>query len=365
MKRLRYLLLLPALVLPLAGCPGMLTTELDPLRWERLPTLPDALGFGGPFAGTTDGVLVVAGGANFPVSLFEGGEKVWRDKVFVLARGSAGWAEAGTLARPLAYGGSVSHRDGLILLGGCDARQCYADVVRLNWRDDKLVARALPKLPKPCAYTCCALVDNVVYVAGGQATNPPTATMKNFWALDLTRRSPRWEVLDPWPGPSRHKGVAASFRGAFYLFGGNELLPGAGGKVAERYLTDAYRYRPGTGWEKLPDLPRPVTAAPTPARQHERRYVMVLGGSDGSYSGPPRDHPGFSRQIQGLDAQTGSWVDMGTLPAPRVTTATVLWNGLIVVPSGEVRPGVRSPEVHAARPWKEKRLKTGNPLKPE
>lgn len=347
MKRLWWLPIV-VLALALAGC-GF-KTELDPLKWEKLPALPGPLGFGGPFAGVANDVLIVAGGANFPVSLFKGGNKVWYDDVYMLARGSSAWQRIGKLARPLAYGSSVTTRSGLILLGGCDAQKCYADVVLLTWDGKKLQAMPLPKLPKPCSFSCAALVGNTIYVAGGQDSMAPKAAMKNFWALDLTKALPRWQALEPWPGPARIKAVAGSLKGQFYLFSGTELVPGAGGEPTARFLTDAYRYTPGRGWEKLPDLPKPVAAAPKPAQQHARRYLMVFGGADGRYQGPKEQHPGFSRGILGFDTWKNTWVDMGTMPISRVTTNTALWQGMIIVLSGEVRPGIRSPEVHAARP---------------
>ncbi|MCB1133825.1 MAG: galactose oxidase, partial [Verrucomicrobiae bacterium] len=48
------------------------------LSWKELPPLPDAHGFAGAFAGSVEGSLVVAGGANFPDKApWEGGTKVW------------------------------------------------------------------------------------------------------------------------------------------------------------------------------------------------------------------------------------------------------------------------------------------------
>ncbi|NQT52162.1 galactose oxidase, partial [bacterium] len=351
MKRILFALSVAAVALAV-GCSG-LETDLDPLRWEKLPPLPDALGFGGPYAGVANGALVVAGGANFPVSLFRGGKKVWYDKTFVLPRGSSAWLTVGKLERPLAYGSSATTAKGLMLLGGCDSEKCYDDVTLLSWENYKVVTRKLRKLPKPCAFSCAALVGNTVYVAGGQDSMNPKAAMKNFWALDLTRALPRWEELEPWPGPARIKAVAGSLQGAFYLFSGTELVPGTGGEAKPRYLTDAYRYRPGKGWEKLADLPTAVAAAPQVARQHERRYLMVFGGSDGRYTGPPEKHPGFSHEILGYDVRLNQWVKMGIMPVGPVTTTTALWDGKIVIPSGEVRPGIRTPNVHVARLWRQ------------
>ena len=59
--------------------------------------------------------------------------------------------------------------------------------------------------------------------------------------------------------------VAGACDGSFYLFSGAELHAGADGKPVRRYLTDAYVFKPGMGWEKLPDMPRPAVAAPSPA----------------------------------------------------------------------------------------------------
>ncbi|MFO0044239.1 MAG: galactose oxidase, partial [Armatimonadota bacterium] len=51
--------------------------------WKQLPPLPDPEGFAAPFAGMSHNQLLVAGGANFPDKRpWEGGTKVWYDKVF-------------------------------------------------------------------------------------------------------------------------------------------------------------------------------------------------------------------------------------------------------------------------------------------
>ena len=337
------------LAIALAGCRG----GLDPLEWQRLPTLPDALGFGGPFAGVSNEALIVAGGANFPESLFRGGKKVWDDKVFLLSHPSSNWRIVGKLDRPLAYGGAVSVRTGVILLGGCDAEKCTDDVVLLSWTGGTLKKRALAKLPKPCAFTSAVLIGRTIYVAGGQETVDATAAMKNFWALDLSQRPLKWKKLEPWPGPARVKAVTGTLQDSLYLFSGTELAAGSDGKPKARFLSDAYRYTPGRGWAKLPDLPRPAAAAPSPAPQYDRRFLLVLGGADGTNADKvfvlKDKHPGFRHDVLGFDTVTNTWVEMGEMPISRVTTMVAHWQGMIIVPTGEVRPGVRSPEVWAAR----------------
>ena len=91
------------------------TTTNSPLAWSQLPALPDHEGFAAPFAGVSGGALIVAGGANFPGKKpWEGGTKVWYDKVFVLERNTNQWRVAGRLPRPLGYGVSVTTSNGVI-----------------------------------------------------------------------------------------------------------------------------------------------------------------------------------------------------------------------------------------------------------
>jgi N-acetylneuraminate epimerase len=107
-------------------------------KWERLPSLPDKEGFAGPFAGTSRGVLLVAGGANFPEKKpREGGKKVWSDTVFALSRPGGEWRVAGKLPRPLGYGVSVTHRDGVVCVGGSDSERHHADAFRLEWDGER------------------------------------------------------------------------------------------------------------------------------------------------------------------------------------------------------------------------------------
>jgi N-acetylneuraminate epimerase len=148
------------------------------------------------------------------------------------------------------------------------------------------------------------------------------------------------------PGGGRMLAVAASMDGKFWLAGGADLVVGEGGKVQRRYLKDAYRYDPGRGWKRLGDLPHPVVAAPSPAPVDGSGFFL-LGGDDGSKVGfsPPERHPGFAREILRLDRKTETWAEDGALTCPRATAPLVRWNDAWVMPSGEVRPGVRSPEV--------------------
>jgi N-acetylneuraminic acid mutarotase len=318
--------------------------------WSQLPDLPDAFGLGGPFAGVSGGHFLVAGGTNFPdAPLWKGGKKIWHDAVYLLPSVSSHWRKAGTLPRRIAYGVSVSTDRGLVCIGGTDAHRHYADVCLLKVSREMLSARSLPPLSTPMAYGCGALLDGVLYVAGGMEAPDSTAAMRRFWALDLHASPLQWRELDPWPGPARMLAVAAVQNGAFFLISGVALVADHVGRSIRSYLRDAYRFSPAAGWSPIADVPKPVVAAPSPAAPFARSKILVLGADDGSTAGfqPLQAHPGFSKEMFIYDTQANSWTHTNGAPISCAAVPMVEWNQRFVIPSGELRPGVRSPQVWA------------------
>lgn len=318
--------------------------------WGRLPDLPERQGLAGAYTGVSGGALLVGGGANFPGRKpWEGGTKVWYDRVFVLERPGGAWRDVGRLPRPLGYGVSVTYRGSVICAGGSDAERHYRDAFRLEWSGGRLRTTPLPPLPRPVANACGALAGSTLYVLGGQETPASEQALNSVFGIDLAKPRAEWRSVTDLPGPARILATAAAVKGALYVVGGAELVT-VNGKTGRRYLRDAYRYRPASGWERLPDLSHPAVAAPTPAPVLGDGFV-VLGGDDGSQVGTaPERHPGFRREMLFFQPGLEEWSEVGSLPAPRVATGCVLWNGRWVIAGGEVRPGIRSPEVWAWDP---------------
>ena len=326
------------------------------LSWRELPALPDRLGFAGSYAGVSGGALIVAGGANFPAQPpWAGGTKVWHDAVFILEQTAGAWLRAGQLPEAAGYGLSVTTPEGVLLIGGSDARRHFSTTRLLRWDGGQPSFESLPSLPVPLAMMAGALVDRTVYIAGGLDRPDATTAQRLFLALDLNRVGDGWQQLGPWPGPERFLAVGGAQEGSFFLFGGVRLRAGPDAAPQREWLRDAWRYRPGDGWNRLADMPEPLAASPGPAPALGPSHLLLLGGDDGSLvATPPETHPGFPRRSWVYHPITDSWAESGELPFSLVTTPVVRWNSRIVVPGGETRPGVRSVSVWAADPVRAK-----------
>lgn len=330
------------------------------LNWERLPDLPDRIGLAGSYVGVSGGALLVAGGANFPDKRpWDGGEKVWHDRIVALAADATTWRDAGRLPEPAGYGVSLTLDDGLLLIGGGNAKRNFPEVRLLRWDGRALAIQAWPPLPRPLALAAGAIVGRTVYVAGGIDQPDARRAQRVFYALDLDAMAAGWRALEPCPGAERILATAAAHDGAFYLFGGARLVTDAAGASAREQLRDAWRYTPAAGWKRLADLPHSVVAAPSPAPEVGGK-LLILGGDDGTQVDlPPAAHRGFSRDVLAYDPAADRWSRFGEMPFSFVTTPVTHWRSRIVLAGGEIHPGIRSPAV-----WRTTAKQTPRPPAP-
>jgi len=323
------------------------------LTWTDLPPIPDAVGVAAPFAGVSGGALLVAGGANFPHGApWDGGVKVWHDRVFVLDQPDGDWGEPGRLPRPLGYGVSITTPRGILCVGGSDADLHYTECFLLRLVDGQLTTEKLPALPRPLANMAGARLGSTVFIIGGTTTPTATTAENALLAFDLDRPERGWRELAPLPGSGRLLPVVGARAGALFVFSGASLAPDAAGNPVRTYLRDAWRYDERHGWRQLADLPRAAVAAPFAAPAVGASHLLVIGGDDGALIDfePKSRHPGFPRNVLGYDTVTDTWAEFGSVPPGMqspVTVPVVEWRGGFVIPSGEIRPAVRTPQVLA------------------
>jgi N-acetylneuraminate epimerase len=321
--------------------------------WTRRPDYPLAPGMAGLIAGTHGGVLIAAGGANFPDKMpWDGGKKIYYDEIFVIAPGDKSWRAAGRLPERRAYSASVSLADGVLVLGGENSDTIFSDSLLLRWNGSAVVVERGPALPAPRTSQVAAVLDGGVYVAGGYAPGAVRVSTGDFWRLDLARRETGWKKLPSWPGPTRAQGTIAALDGAIYLISGLEMVVDADGKGKPTYLADAYRFRTEK-WERLPDLPWSAIAAPSPApvtTAPASARVWVLGGVDSRLVGKqPRDTR-VPDHMMYFDVAAHAWKTLPERwPDPVVTAPTVQLGADWWIVSGEIMAGVRTTSVWS---WK-------------
>lgn len=346
------------------------TMPQNRLNWSQLPSLPDPIGFAGPFVGVAGDALIVAGGANFPEAApWDGGTKVWHHRIFVLPEPDGKWIEAGRLPQPLAYGVAVSWRDRMILLGGGDAKRHSTSVIELRWDGRQIQMIDLPELPAPCAFMSGLLLGDSIFIAGGIETPDSADAMRSLWSLDLSAEADvrKWISL-PLLKTGRILAQSAVVDGRLLVTGGATLFRDADGKVQREFLRDAWLFAlKEQRWSRAADLPRSIVAAPSPGISIGESATVFLSGDDGRFFGQDlkNQHPGFPVETYVYDAKANRWSQATPFPKsvpknlgplrnrgvwPPVTTGVVKWRDQFVIASGEIRPGVRSPNVYSVRP---------------
>lgn len=314
-------------------------------EWRQLPTYPLTLGVAGILAGQHNGVLIAAGGANFPGKPpWEGGKKAYYDEIFVLLPNATQWQPAGRLPETRGYSAVVSTPGGVLTIGGENAANTFADCLLLSWNGERVEISRTASLPVPLTSAVAEVLGERVFVAGGYGASTPRESTATFLQLDLSAPQPSWQALPSWPGPKRAQAVMAALDGAIYLLSGLELKA-VPADTPPRYLTDAYRFRPSQGWEKLPELPYSVVAAPSPAPTTNGR-VLVLGGVDGRLVGKVPRTTRLPDTILSFDVEANQWQQVaGVWPDSVVTVPAVRRTGTWTIVSGEILAGVRTPNV--------------------
>lgn len=348
----------------------------DLLDWGELPPLPDREGFAGVFAGVVsdgpDHFLVVAGGANFPDKRpWEKGTKQYYDRIFVLPLSEGGsWREEERrLPEKAAYGMSVDLETGKCLfMGGENAVGVRDEVMEVSMSGGKLLVEVIGALPAQITSGVSALVEGQVVVGAG---SDGEKTHRDLWRM--RRWDPKWIEWESlgWPGGARGRmhAMAGVRADRFYLFGGRDQAI-SGDPAEERifgldWLKDCWELDvEGGSWRRLADLPEGRSAAPSTALPVGANSFLILGGVTVDFlrsqvaarpelNGQGMEHPGFSKQVLSYDTVTDRWTEREEISLggdmPRVTTPVVFWENQWMIPSGEIKPGVRTPGVLRVR----------------
>lgn len=349
----------------------------EQIIWQKAGQLPDAQGKANPgvagaFVGVDNEVLIVAGGANFPDKVpWAGGKKVFQQDIFVFKKKDDVLQSVPVsmkLPQAVAYGSSVSTPGGLVCAGGEHEGGTLRSVFRLSWNPEKqtLEIQSLPDLPQPVSNALLATTKGRLYLAGGERDGQ---TLADFITLDLNNLAAGWRKLPDLPLAVSHAmgGIQSNGDGdSFFIFGGRSRNANAPSTFhTEGFAFDIKKQT----WHSHQPLPGAGLSAGTGLAVGST-YLLVVSGDEGSTfrqvenlslqlaASPDSDtltaqrsqllngHPGFGRSVLFYNTITDRWTRLDDFPgAGQVTTTAVRWGHEIYLPSGEIKAGVRTPEI--------------------
>jgi N-acetylneuraminic acid mutarotase len=218
-----------------------------------------------------------------------------------------------------------------------------------------------PDLPEALTNAVAVATSNAVYVLGGATKNGVSDKVLAIYLNDIKAG---WKYVSTMPQPTAF--AAAVFaQGQVYLMGGRKK--GADG-ISEIYNQVFAWNIANNSWSKKAPLPDVVSAATAVTLPDQ---ILFIGGDKGvvfhevetlaSKIAATNDlvvknnlvtiknklqqtHPGFSKDILAYNLTTNTWRSFAqlTVAAP-VTTYAFIFNHKIILPAGEVKPGVRTP----------------------
>ena len=362
------------------------TTSCDPgeqeisILWKIAAALPadsgkaEATGLAGPLAGIHNDHLVIAGGANFPSGLpWEGGKKEYHKSIYIYGHGQQGeliLINTDSLPYPVAYGANCASPGGIIYAGGETPDGPTNLVWKIQYIPDNKSIRIdqLPALPVPVANAAATSIGSYIYLAGGETID---SVSNKFLRLDLENLSKGWEQMPELPIRVSHAILINQMekdKTNIYLIGGRKRIVGG---VSEIYPTlFAFDIQKNT-WIKKASMPYAMAAGTGLAIG--RQDIFLFGGDTGDtftkvegliaeitkeentvHKQELMDkknllqagHPGFSREILRYNTANNEWVRTDSIPFNTpVTTTALKWNDEIIIPSGEIKAGIRSPNI--------------------
>lgn len=314
--------------------------------------VPDPEGFAGSLGAVLNDEILLVGGSNFPDGQrpWNGGTKVWYDHIFQYDAPKEQWNRVGELPEPIGYAAHGTWKENFLYAGGSNASGHTDKAYLLRLQDNKVQIDTLPSLPHPIANSSGAVIDHTFYVMGGLVAADSAAALATLYALDLQAPELGWKRLADLPFACMLSNAVAVGQ-SLYLFSGTDLFRDAEGNTQRTYLKDAAVYHVKTGeWQTLTPLLQPAVAA---VAVGGNGLIRVIGGDTGELAGaaPMKEaHPGFSTLAQEYDPASETWkkvalqMDQGILGLP-VTTTVVRWKGRDLLLGGEIKPGIRTPQI--------------------
>ena len=354
-------------------------TEVNSIQWKIAGSLPatngqqETLGVAGPIGGVHNDVLIIAGGANFPDGMpWLSGKKKYNDDVYVMKKKKDSLVHYKTFKLPfsIAYAATCSTPQGVLSVGGENENGIIDKAFFLQWNAaaDNINIKQLPSLPAAVTNAAVVFNNNKIYLAGGESTNDVS---NQFLVLDLNDSHAGWKKLPSLPKPISNTVMlvqSKSVDDCIYIIGGRKKNPGG---VSDLYSSTLQFDLKTKQWSEKKSLPYALSAGT--GIVISSNSIVLFGGDAGETFHKTEaliaavnketneekkkmlneekinlqsTHPGFCRQVLLYNTRKDKWKAFECIPfAAPVTTTAIQWNGEVIIPSGEMKAGVRTPQI--------------------
>ena len=357
-------------------------SKVKSIKWDIDGVLPsrngNSLGVAGPVVGVSNDVLIAGGGSNFPDSMpWLGGKKKYYDDLYVFKKDkndSLVVFKSFKLPSALAYSANVSTNKGIVVAGGENDNGITNKVLLVEWNEaaQNITIKNLADLPFAVTNACVVVHENKIYLAGGELTSEVS---NRFLSLDLSDQNARWENLPSLQKPVSHAVMIVQSNGkddCIYLIGGRKKNANS---PSDLYSSNFQFDLITKEWKEKRSLPYTLSAGTGVA--FRMNSILLFGGDNGATFHKTEEiilatinekdeakkkeliaekikiqstHPGFCKQVLLYDTKKDEWKVTGCIPYDSpVTTTAVKWNNEVIIAGGEIRAGVRTPQILSAK----------------
>ena|GEM_PF-64771 len=376
MRTIYLTLLLTSILSPVLVAQNRSVEAID---WKIVASLPPTLnqiksiGLAGAVSGIHNNALIIAGGTNFPDKMpWLGGAKRYYDNalVYPLISSKKFLMPSGVsykLPFNLAYAANCTTKEGIVVAGGENELGLSKKVLLLKWKKQQeiLSIEYLPDLPYGITNASLAVVGDILYLAGGEI---PSGSRNDFIALNLKDTAKGWVHIADLPNAASHTVIlGCETTGQVYLIGGRCRKSGEVSQIFNACF--AFDIKKNF-WKKMSSLPFPISAASGVVNGHDllvfsgdggetfnkaEKLIIAIGNESDEQKKEilnkekielQSSHPGFSRKVLKYNLLSNKWILLkNEMPYGTVTVNAISFNDEVFIAGGEVKAGVRTPNV--------------------
>lgn len=343
-----------------------------PIELPKTKESNTSLGFAGMISGTSNQLMLVAGGANFPDKMpWLGGKKKYHRQIY-LYKNTHGHLElvddSKELPNTLAYAASCTQHNQIFIAGGENDLGIQNKAFILTMQAGKVLYTALPDLPFSVTNAMMIVKSNTLYLLGGEDEKQ---TQSHLISLDLNKVHAKWKYLQPVPFPVSHGVIAlqqVKGKDELFVLGGRTKTANGISTFYDTIIS--YNFEKDS-WAQVGQLPYPISAGT--GIQLSAHEIALFGGDKGivfnqverliqAINDAPNaeqkellnqqkiqlqaTHPGFTNDILLFNSSTNKTEQIAKAPfAIPVTSSVLKFGNTFYIASGEIKAGVRSPYI--------------------